>query len=68
MMLQDKQQQKRVQNDRSNIQWVLKSVLRPLLLLQTTLVFFSVELIYEMPPACLISHLFRYIVRPRAES
>lgn len=68
MMLQDKQQQKRVQNDRSNIQWVLKSVLRPLLLLQTTLVFFSVELIYEMPPACLISHLFRYIVRLRAES
>ena len=68
MMLQDKQQQNRVQNDRSNIQWVLKSVLRPLLLLQTTLVFFSVELIYEMPPACLISHLFRYIVRPRVES
>ena len=68
MMLQDKQKQKRVQNSRNNIKWVLKSVLRPLLLLHTTLVFFSVELIYEMPPAFLISHLFRYIVRPRVES
>ena len=68
MMLQDKQQQKRVQNDRSNIKWVFKSVLRSLLLLQTILVFFSVELIYEMLPACLSSHLFRSIFRPRVES
>ena len=68
MMLQDKQQQKRVQNDRSNIKWVFKSVLRSLLLLQTILVFFSVELIYEMPPACLSSQLFRSIFRPRVES
>ena len=39
-----------------------------LLLLQTTLVFFSVELISKMPSACGSSHLFRYIVLPRVES
>ena len=68
MILLNKQQLKTFTNERSNIQRVFQSVLRSLLLLQTTLLFFSAGLISEMLSACWISLLFRYIIRPRVES
>ena len=68
MILLNKQQLKTFTNERSDIQRVFQSVLRSLLLLQTTLLFFSAGLISEMLSACWISHLFRYIIRRRVES
>ena len=68
MILLNKQQLKTFTNEGSEIQRVFQSVLRSLLLLQTTLLFFSAGLISEMLSACWISHLFRYIIRPRVES
>ena len=50
------------------MQRVFQSVLRSLLLLQTTMLFFSAGLISEMLSARWISHLFRHIIRPRVES
>ena len=67
MTLLNKQQLKKFPNERSNIQRVFQSVLRSLLLLQTTLLFFSAGFISEMLSACWISHLFSYIIRPRVE-
>ena len=68
MILLNIQQLKTFTNERSNIKRVIQSVLRSLLLLQITLLFFSAGFISEMLSACWISHLFPYMIRPRVES